>query len=172
MRNKKAIPLITLLFIFIWISRSFALKEGTHKAINEEVAQKTINGFSLNTYLIDNFGIMKGVKEELLGIDADGRNVKKRIVEWLGYGGEQEDRPGSNWDYIQNNPSRSNNHFHNPLKTNWDEAGLNDFGKTGQSSFLWAQNINQDPNYNLGGEWSWQDAREYFYIVLTGKSYE
>jgi hypothetical protein len=52
------------------------------------------------------------------------------------------------------------------------EAGLNDiFMKqtiTGQSSVLWSQNLSQ----NIGGTWSWQDARRYFYIALTGLEYD
>ncbi|MBI4654075.1 MAG: hypothetical protein HY752_03680 [Nitrospirae bacterium] len=169
MRNKRVISLITLitlLFIFIWISQSVALKEDTHKAINEKVAKGIVNSFSLNDYLINNLGFKKGYEEILNGVTAEGINVKKQIFQWLGYGGEQEDRPGSNTDYITGKPSRSVNHFHNPLKS-WDEAGLNDtfLGKsyTGQSSVLWAQN----PNQNIGGKWSWQDARDYYYTALT-----
>jgi hypothetical protein len=87
------------------------------------------------------------------------------VDKWLGEGGVQEDRPGSDMDYVLNNPTRSANHFHNTLLP-WAEAGLNDtfiLHKTGQSSVLWAQN----PNQSLGGNWSWLDARKYFYEALT-----
>ncbi|HDZ62057.1 MAG TPA: hypothetical protein ENH40_02795 [Nitrospirae bacterium] len=98
--------------------------------------------------------------------------------------------------YLSNN-GRAQNHFHNPL-LNWDEAGLNSTGKTiylpaldpfilsglcnftsyfplmivecgftGESSVIWSQNENQ----HVGGEWSWQDAREYFYIALSGMDF-
>ncbi len=161
----KKMTLTSLCLVFIFAFSAYALKEDTHRAINEEIAQRNINGFSWDTYIKNQLGFSKGVNEDLSGIDAEGRNVKKKIYGWLGYGGEQEDRPGSNWDYIQNNPSRSNNHFHNPLKP-WDQAGLDDWVTirhyTGQSSVLWAQNTNQ----TLGGNWSWQDARNYFYSAL------
>ena len=81
----------------------------------------------------------------------------------------QEDRPGSPSDYISSRPTRSVNHFHNPLKP-WTEAGLNDFlgvERRGRSQVLWAQSLYQD----IGGSWSWQDARRYFYIALTGKGF-
>ena len=181
----KKIILITLVLIFVLISNfdAYALMEGTHQAINEEVAQRNITGFSFDTYLKNQLGFSKSVTEELNGIDADGINIKKKVFWWLGYGGLQEDRPGSRLDFIRNKPTRPVNHFHNPLKP-WDEAGLNDTLKLpdfsyfpaviwterpyiGQSSVLWAQN----PNQNLGGKWSWWDAREYFYVALTGRNF-
>ncbi|MBI4681373.1 MAG: hypothetical protein HY753_09295 [Nitrospirae bacterium] len=122
--------------------------------------------------MINNIDLKDGFKESLKGIDANGKEGYKKIFEWLGYGGIQEDRPGSITDYILGNPTRSVHHFHNPLKT-WDAAGLNDalpdIGRTytGQSSILWGQNTSQ----HIGGKWSWKDAREYFYIALTGKNF-
>lgn len=118
MRNKSLIFILILLIILSWNSRGFSLKEETHQAINEQVAQNTIGGFSLNNYLMENLGFREGVKEELNGIDANGINVKKKVFWWLGYGGKQEDRPGSIDDYIKRRPTRSVNHFHNPLKIN------------------------------------------------------
>ena len=119
-------------------------------------------------------GFKKGAEEVLNGVDANGKNISKEVFWWLEYGGEQEDRPGNWYDYLLGKPTRSVHHFHNPLNS-WDNAGLNDYvlGKNyrGQSSVLWGQNINQDPYQNLGGKWSWQDAREYFYIALTGRNF-
>ncbi len=175
MRNKSFIFVTTFIIISIMSSQSFSLKEDTHQAINEHVAQNTIGSFSLNNYLMDNLGLMKGVKEELNGVDTEGKKVKKRIFKWLGYGGFQEDRPGEWYDYVLGKPTRSVNHFHNPLIENWDDAGLDDwvlfFHYTGQSSVLWSQNPDQDPDQNLGDEWSWPDAREYYYIALTGRDF-
>jgi hypothetical protein len=114
-----------------------------------------------------------GYKQNLIGFDSSGRILEQDIMDWLGYGGIQEDRPGEWYDYILGKPTRSINHFHNPLKSSeeWDEAGLDDkvlgISYTGQSQILWAQNPNQD----VGGKWSWQDARENFYIALTGKDF-
>ncbi|OGW38148.1 MAG: hypothetical protein A2Y97_01485 [Nitrospirae bacterium RBG_13_39_12] len=155
--------LIVLLISFFY-SHVLALQEETHRAININIAERTINGFSLDTYLIHNLGFIDGYKQKFGGVNASGGRVNQSIAEWLGYGGIQEDRPGSITDYIQNKPTRSVNHFHNPLKY-WSEAGLNEFlgFYTGQSSVLWSQN----PNQHIGGKWSWSDARNYFYSALT-----
>ncbi|MEW6419946.1 MAG: hypothetical protein AB1480_17835 [Nitrospirota bacterium] len=169
MRNKNLIFILTSLIILSWTSQGFSYAKETHQAINEHIAQNTVSGFSLNNYLMENLGFGEGVKEELNGIDANGINVKKKIFWWLGHGGFQEDVPEQIWRLVLN-MARNNNHFHNPLEV-WDSAGLDDyvgpFHYTGQSLLLWAQNPNQSP----GGEWSWQDAREYFYIALTGKDF-
>lgn len=160
-----AFIVFSLIFLFPLDAQS--LKEETHLAINEEIA--TLDRFSFDAYLKYNLGFVKGIKQELRGIDATGATITKQPGWWLGYGGVQEDRPGSIKDYILFMPTRSFNHFHNPLK-HWSEAGLNDIlgFYTGQSSLLWAQNPNQD----LGGQWSWYDARRYFYIALTGRDFD
>ncbi|OGL46731.1 MAG: hypothetical protein A2W05_02170 [Candidatus Schekmanbacteria bacterium RBG_16_38_10] len=171
MKNKSFIFVLAILISLIWSSQGFSLKEDTHKAINEHVAQNTVNDFSLNTYLRDNLGFDRGTVEVLKGVDAGGRNIEQKVFWWLGYGGEQEDRPGSVTDYLLGKPTRSVNHFHNPLLP-WDQAGLDDsvFGIsfTGQSSVLWSQRPigTQSP----GGYYSWHDAREYFYRALTSGS--
>ena len=178
MKSSRFIFFIITLVVLSLNSQSFSLEKTTHEAINQHIAQNSVNGFSLNTYLKNNLGFNAGKEEILVGVDAKGISSKKRIFEWFGYGGEQEDVPPENeksWEGLKillANKARANNHFHNPLKTNWNEAGLNDelpiLGQfTGQSQVLWAQNTNQ----HVGGKWSWQDAREYFYIALTGKDF-
>jgi hypothetical protein len=163
MKNKGLILILAILMLLSWSSNSLSLIEGTHQQINEYIAQHSINGYSLKEYLINNLGLGKGVDEIITGIDADGPNISHEIFWWLGYGGFQEDRPGSASDYILNRATRSNNHFHDPLEGNWDFAGLDSMPYSGQSSILWAQNANQNP----GGKWSWHDARDYFYKGLT-----
>jgi len=161
MKNRYIVLIVICTVILFWPAPGFALNEDTHKAINEHVAQNTVNGFILNNYLIDNLGYRGGAKEVLSGYDADGAIIAKTIFWWLGYGGIQEDRPGSSLDYATNKPIRSANHFHNPLKP-WSDAGLNDFQYSGESSILWAQ----DSNQVVGGQWSWQTARSAFYLAL------
>jgi hypothetical protein len=170
-RKKGIIWGLVALIILIAFSQALALKEETHRAINKDIAERTISGCSFDEYLKSSLGITAGYKQKLVALDAGGKNIEQSIEEWLGYGGEQEDRPGSLWDYVKGKPSRSNNHFHNPLRL-WDEdeAGLDDtvlgMHYTGQSQVLWGQNTTQ----NLGGNWSWQDARRYFYIALAGRN--
>lgn len=154
-----------ILISLMWVSHGYSLKEATHKSINENIAGRTVNEFSLNDYLMNHLGFKAGVKEPLHGYSEFYRQyVNQRIENWLGEGGFQEDRPGEWYDYFLNRPTRSVNHFHNPLK-HWSEAGLNDILGlySGQSSVLWSQN----PNQHIGGKWSWKDARDYFYAGLT-----
>jgi hypothetical protein len=167
--EKLLISILITLTIVLSFSEVLALKEATHKEINKEIAKNTINDFSFDAYLKNILGMTDGYKQKLIGVDASGNSVQQDIADWLGYGGEQEDRPGDWYDYLplMGQPTRSVNHFHNPLK-GWNEAGLNDsilgiLSYTGQSQILWAQN----PNQNVGGNWSWQDARGYFYTALT-----
>ncbi|NWF76884.1 MAG: hypothetical protein HXY53_10050 [Nitrospirae bacterium] len=173
-QKTQTLTIIILVFL-IWTSYGHALNEDTHKAINENIANRTINIFSLNDFLIKNLGLNAGVKEPLYGYSGIyNQYVTQRIENWLGEGGVLEDRPGAWYDYVLRKPTRSINHFHNPLKPaeDWDYAGLNDvvidISYTGQSQVLWAQN----PDQNIGGKWSWQDARKYFYIALTGKDFD
>ena len=51
MNGKKFLSLLNILIFLILTSNSFALKENTHKSINREVAQRTINSFSLDYYV-------------------------------------------------------------------------------------------------------------------------
>ena len=62
--------------------------------------------------------------------------------------------------------TRSMNHFHDPLKT-WDSAGLKGIFK---SSVIWAQDQGLG-GFLTGGNFSWKNVREYFYIALTGKDF-
>ncbi len=160
MKSKIIELIVACIVMMSWAEQAYSLQEDTHKAINEYIAQNIVNGYSLNNYLIGNLGFNGGAEEKISGY-GDGQVVFQEIFKWLGYGGVQEDRPGRKWDYVTGTPTRSVNHFHNPLKP-WGEAGLNDI-LSGQSSIRWAQNTNQNP----GGMWSWYDARTYFYTALT-----
>jgi hypothetical protein len=98
MRNNKTLLLIFVLFIYliVYVSWVHALQPYTHSDINENVAQRTINGFSLNDYLTNNLELIEGIDEELKGLDAELLKTKKKVIEWIGYGGEQEDVPPEN----------------------------------------------------------------------------
>jgi hypothetical protein len=152
MKRMLHIILIILSHCFV----AYGLDKPTHYALNEDIAKRTINGFSLDDYIRNQLGFPNGINEEIHGT---------KILKWLGDGGQKEDEPDGLIRTVLNR-GRSNNHFHNPLLT-WDSAGLSATVYTGQSSILWSQNKNQDP----GGKWSWYDARDYFYrgLTLTGK---
>ena len=167
MRIWKIMPFVLWSIVSLTATPSLSLEETTHRALNENIAQRTVVNFSLNEYVKSNLNLKDGVYTPLNGTNDENIVENKQVFQWLGYGGMQEDRPGSQSDYIFYRPTRSTNHFHNPLKQ-WTEAGLDDYfvvHRLGLSQVLWAQSLYQ----NVGGSWSWQDARRYFYIALTGK---
>ena len=86
-----------------------------------------------------------------LGLDGGLRTTirGKALEDCLIDGGAEED------DF-----PRFLNHFHNPLASDWSQAGLG--GAVGQSAILWAQNPSQS-----APSWSWQDARRLYLDALT-----
>jgi len=145
--------LLTVLFCLTHANPLFAYKEKTHIALNRQAVLSS----SLGKYLNTNLNFASGILQMVNG------NSVSSIIE---SGGEFEDQ-GS---FIN---ARYYNHFHNPLKP-WTQAGLDDIiqilpgvGKhiTGEPSLLWAQYPpkSQQPSEN----WSWHDARNYFYQALT-----
>jgi hypothetical protein len=184
MKTKRVVLLILLgLVSASWVSEGITLEKKTHEYPNQQIAQITINGFSLGAYLKNNLGFNDGAKKFLLGYsEVLKKQTNQRVFEWIGEGGIKEDEPESVTGYVTNQ-ARNNNHFHYPLAGTWDGAGLDiDISSyksripwpfrdklpdhiSGQSSILWAHNKNQA----LGGKWSWHDARSYFYSALTEK---
>lgn len=163
MQNSKVVIFATFFTLIIFsYSSVYSYSEGTHKAINEHIGSNDVIQFSLGNYLIENLGF-DGGSDEIL--NAYGKTYE--VWKWLGEGGVKEDRPGNMlaqyMGYVTNS-ARNNNHFHNPLKP-WYFAGLSEWPFTGQSLVLWAQN----PMQIRGGYWSWQDARNYYYLALTSR---
>lgn len=152
MRTKLWIAICKILAIVLFIrGTAFALNPSTHRAINLEVANSTMNGFSLDQYLKSNLDILQGTAEKFDG---------ERVDVWLELGGRYEDEPPWTLPYL-----RSVNHFHNPLT----EEGFSGFFfglfLSGDSSLQWAQwpQGTQDPE----GYYSWHDVRDYYYNALT-----
>jgi len=135
--------IIACIPIVLLSSNPYAFEGKTHSDINKYIAENTLDGFSLNTYLIDELGIQGGAQ-----ISFEYNKVNKTITNWLGYGGEMEDDP----------LLRTFNHFYNPL-TNQGLKGII------TSSLAWTQLPAgmQSP----GGKYSWHDVRGYFYNALT-----
>lgn len=142
--------------ITLFSSFCYALDVATHKALNENIAKKTLNGFSLDAYLKNNLGIRDGMTTSFNSLNA---------WQWLRDGGYYEDKPDQTFPYL-----RSANHFHNPLAPSLDKAGFTGIWDiphfvSGQSAVLWSQypKKTQSP----GGYFSWHDVRDYFYTALT-----
>lgn len=132
--------------VFLCPNKAMALEVETHKYLNRTIAQGFYNNFSLDSYLRNNLNFESGVNEV---IPTYNETVWKRIE----LGGYKEDITGI--PYL-----RSTKHFHDPLVSDWNSAGF----KGMQSSILWAETKNQSL---LLGNYSWPDAREYFYKALT-----
>jgi hypothetical protein len=153
MRNKNLSLIVLVLFLSIgWVGQGYPFTKPTHEEINGNIARRTINDFSLNNFLVNQLGLNKGI-EEVLQMGTE----KKTISDWISYGGIQEDNPEGIPKQIIGR-ARNQKHFHNPLEP-WDQAGLHVFPYAWRSSIVWTQNANQSP----GGQWSWHDARNYFY---------
>ena len=108
----------------------------THEAITQAASERSV----VDQVLRDNLGQGDG-----LGLRIRGQ----RLIEWLAQGARRED------DF-----PRFLNHFHNPLASDWSQAGLG--GSIGQSSILWGQNTSQS-----APSWSWQNARQNYFEALT-----
>src|SRR6266511_3677798 len=71
---------------------------------------------------------------------------------------------GLAWDLALGR-ARFMRHFHDPLRP-WDSAGLPWFLTRFESSVRWMQRLDQG-NQAVGGNWSWQDARQHYLNALT-----
>ena len=118
MRNKRLFLIILAAGIpILWASQVLSFNRGMHRDLNQRIAQRVINNFSLNDYLVNQLGFAQGVTE-ILAKDSD----KFRVFEWLGEGGDKEDEPEGLLRY-PTNTARNNRHFHDPLES-WNNAGL------------------------------------------------
>ncbi len=155
MSRKHLIRLLTTQLIgFAFIVRSYALDTITHRQINEYLVTRTMDGFSLDSYLKDELGIQQGVEYQLQGV-LDGKSKFGEVWRWFGEGGPREDY---SW-------ARSANHFHNPL-TDQGFSGVWGTGfYSGDSSIVWSQKPLQ--TQTPGGYYSWNDVRDYYYNALT-----
>ena len=108
----------------------------THEDMVSAAGKRSI----VDRLLKDDLELEKGLRTTIRG---------KALEDWLAGGGARED------DF-----PRFLNHFHNPLASDWSQAGLG--GAVGQSAILWAQNPSQS-----APSWSWQDARRLYLDALT-----
>lgn len=153
---KKLIFLSTIVYLTS-VTLSFGLDTETHQYLNEDISKKTMNGFSLDGYLINQLGIVKG-RNELLSSNISRKSLK--VYEWLRDGGLYEDKPPWVLPYL-----RSANHFHNPI-TDKGFTGV----PPGDSAIVWSQKpLGQQW---IGGHYSWPDSRENFFkaMISTNKA--
>jgi len=149
----------------IFISKdSWSYEVSEHKAIKAYILDHSVGGFDLNQYVKQSLGIDGGMNDKCITathildwlILSHYKSPKELIV----LGGVKEDTP----------ILRSLRHFHDPLRE-WNNAGLHD---NHDSSILWAQYPKGEQSLSIlnGGDYSWHDARDYFYTALTADNME
>jgi hypothetical protein len=148
---------IVISFLTCWSHAVFGWNVPTHEAISRQAALTS----QLSTSpLLQQFGFVD-LDSQLHGTGAYGFTIERSIVDWIRHGSKFED--GNVFQL-----TRPRNHFHNPIcaqpwttcQPPWADAGLNDFGLTGESALLWAQ----DPANN---NWAWQGVRQAYSDALT-----
>ena len=97
MQKKNTILLSSLIFLLVsWVSEGLTLEKDTHEYLNQQIAQRIINGFSLDGYLKITLGFQRGIQELLFGYsEAKKSEMKRAVLEWVGEGGINEDEPES-----------------------------------------------------------------------------
>lgn len=137
-------PLLKVSLLGFWIATVIpGFVDGYEVLTHEEVSQAAAIRSDADRVLRDSLGIESG-----LDASVGGQPLNK----WLRQGARLED-----------NQHRFLNHFHNPLSSDWSQAGL--LGSVGQSSILWGQNATQG-----SPSWSWRDVRQRYFDALTKSS--
>jgi hypothetical protein len=100
--------------------------------------------------VLKELGFREGNQTRFLGLAA---------VDWIRDGAGLEDSPAT----------RVVHHFHNPLASSWDSAGLTVGGPVGLSSVVWQQKADQNhgPGITGAGSWAWPNARARYREALT-----
>jgi hypothetical protein len=133
-------PRILLVAMMLLVANSSEGYEiGTHK----EMVGAAVGQSATDQILKEDLGLEAGILTKIRA---------KPLEDWLNDGAANED-----------DIPRFLNHFHNPLASNWSQAGLG--MSVGQSAILWAQN----PSQSAPG-WSWQDVRQAYLDALTKPS--
>jgi hypothetical protein len=166
MRMVSKIIVIFIAFYFFPFYNVIALETDTHEIINEHIFSTNLIGFSMDLYLKNRLGFENGIDEIFRSGDL------RKAFEWAKLGGKYEDLPPSTLPY-----RRSVNHFHDPI-SNEGYSGFWGTGiMSGISSVLWLQKPigtqgTESGGYlfNLGGNFSWHDARDYFYKALISRN--
>ncbi len=135
-----------------WCSPSFSWEVRTHIPITAQATQSSI----LDRVIRESLGFNAGQT----AVFKDG-NDQLQARQWIEAGSDREDDFG----FFS---LRFANHFHQPLRSPWSQAGLNDVF-SGQSSGIWAQTLNQS-TFSGSGSWSWQETRDRFYRGLTSSN--
>lgn len=148
---KKPVALLALLLGVGTALPLGAYERATHGDLGQRAAQRDMS--ILDSVLRTELGFPDGIAEKFRG---PSRLTLRSVAELIGDGADFEDDPAF----------RSLRHFHDPLVAPWDGAGL--FGLF-QSSVLWQQDARQN-GVAGGGNWSWQDARDWYLRALTASA--
>ncbi len=150
--------LILLPLLIVYVSLAYALEVETHSVINEQLASRVLDGFSLDNYLKNHLDLKEG-KDEFIS----GQRKKQEIYKFIASGGIYEDLPPWSLPY-----RRAFNHYHDPISNKGFTGYLGETFFTGESLVAWAQK--GIGTQSSGGFYSWKDVRDYFYKALTATS--
>src|SRR4030042_2378336 len=109
MKNKTLLRVVLVLTTVVWSTPAVCLEKPMHQAINQNLASRSIDGFSLNEYLMNVLGFEKGINEPLWGYHEETQTtIERPIIRWLGYGGITEDEPEGLIRYVTNLAGNNN----------------------------------------------------------------
>jgi hypothetical protein len=170
---RKKIGILAFFVITVGSNPLFSYDGEVHQILNEKAIDPANS--KIDNVLRNQLGVVKGIDSELIK-----DHVSKTIKEWTAFGGDAEDYgkkgKGDFWS------TRAHNHFHDPLE-DWNDAGLDNlalrlnyhlhYDRYPVSAIVWGLNPEeQDFEENTTGDWSWGNAKESYYIYLTGKNLE
>ncbi len=98
---------LALAAMLMWVKNAHALKEPTHKEINDSVIANKAAGFNLDEYLKSRLLFPRGIEE----VVANGKTL-----DIIKMGGGWEDSPDGGVCIPE--VGRAFNHYHNPLTDN------------------------------------------------------
>ena len=167
----RKISILMLIFFAVNFTSLWAYDETVHREMGRNAADR--NNSILDEVLQSQLGIIEGITTEI-----KKGNETKTIREWIAFGGEAEDygNKGEKGEKKFIASTRGYNHYHDPLE-DWDNAGFKHdinllytqfYRGLPVSALLWALKPGeQDFEENTTGDWSWSNARYYFYQALT-----
>lgn len=153
--SSERIQLLGICFMacsIFFVNPVYAWEKNTHRELTGKAVE--FLAFDVNPYLINNLGLEGGLNSSIDGLTP---------TQWMMEGSELEDGENINFSSFSSainsglSIGRPLNHFHQPI-SNSGLAG-ND------SAIYWS--LTPLGQQFPGGQWSWNDAREYYFKALT-----
>ncbi len=178
MRRFWKIALLLSLLYLMNISQTAAFHVKTHEKINEYIVESSLDGFSMDSYLVIYLGFPKGKEETFKSQKGECKLEETyKVKDWIKHGGTWEDNPPPDlWSWPPRPGGifcpdiiRAFNHFYNPLT---DQGYSSVPPLTGNATLEWfvEKDLQEEPGnliWNNLGRYSWKDIKDYFFKGLT-----